>query len=168
MARKKTINKTERREGDRLLAQGLQQKSPSLAIVVANTQYTSQQVVDMLTKRISLGDATDAAHGAWLGAVSAETSFVKQTQPVINEVKHVLRKQYGQDATSLASYGLTPETTRAPSTAVKAEAVKKRAATKAAGGKKAEQKAAVAQAEAAAPAVAAAPTAPAPAGSKQQ
>jgi len=168
MAAKKRINKTERREADRLLAQGIHQKSLNLAIVVASTQYTGQQVVDMLTKRISLGDATDAAHGALLGAAKVETGYVKQSQPVINEVKHVLRKQYGQDATSLAAYGLTPEATRTPTTAVKAEAVKKRAATKAAGGKKAEQKAAAAQAEGAVPAATATPVQPAPAGNKQQ
>ena len=168
MAAKKRINKTERREDDRLLAQGIQQKSPNLAITVAGTPYTAQQIVDMLTKRISLGDATDAAHGAWLGAAKAETGYVKQTQPVVNAVKRQLRTTYGQDATALAVYGLTPATTTVPSTAVKAEAVKKRAATKAAGGKKAEQKAAVAQAEAAVPAVAATPVQLVPPANKQQ
>ena len=168
MSNDKKNNKTERREADRLLAQGIQQKSLNLAIVVANTTYTGQQVVDMLTKRISLGDATDNAQGAWIGAAQAETGYVKQTQPVINAVKRQLRTQYGTDATTLAAYGLTPQATTTPSTAVKAEAVKKRAATKAAGGKKAEQKAATAQAEVAVPAVPAANSQQAPTGGKQQ
>ncbi len=166
MARKKTINKTERREGDRLLAQGIQKKPLVQAVLYGNTQYTGQQIVDMLTKRISLGDATDSAHGTWIGAATAEASCVKQTQPVVNELKHQLRKLYQQDATSLSVYGLTPETTTTPSTAVKAEAVKKRAATKAAGGKKAEQKAALTQTESPVSAVAATPAQPAPTGGK--
>jgi hypothetical protein len=93
---------------------------------------------------------------------------VKQTQPVVNAVKRRLRDEYGQDATALAVYGLTPAEARVPTTAVKAEAVKKRAATKAAGGNKAEQKAATAQAEAAVPAVHATPAEPTPTGNKQQ
>jgi hypothetical protein len=168
MAAKKRINKTERREGDRLLAQGIQQKSLNLAIVVANTPYTGQQVVDMLTKRISLGDATDSAHRAWIGAAEAETSYVKQTQPVINAVKRQLRTQYGKDSTALGAYGLTPQATTTPTTAVKAEAIKKRQATKAAGGKKAEKKAAQAAAAAAVPPVPAANQQQAPTGGKQQ
>jgi hypothetical protein len=168
MATKKIRNKTERRESDRLLAQGLQQKDPGLTIEINNTQYKGPDVVTVLTKRISLGDATDTAHGAWIGAANAETSYVKQTQPVVNDMKSALRKKYGQDATSLAIYGLTPVEAQVPSTAVKAEAVKKRAATKAAGGKKAEKKAATAQAEAAVPAVPAANSQQATTGSKQQ
>jgi hypothetical protein len=168
MATKKIRNKTERRESDRLLAQGLQQKDPGLTFEIDNTQYKGTDVVTVLTKRISLGDATDTAHGAWIGAANAETSYVKQTQPVVNDMKSALRKKYGQDATALAIYGLTPVETKVPTTAVKAEAVKKRAATKAAGGKKAEQKAATAQAEAAVPAVHATPVEPAPAANKQQ
>jgi hypothetical protein len=168
MATKKIRNKTERRESDRLLMQGLQQKDPGLTIEINNTQYKGPDVVNVLGKRISLGDATDTAHGAWIGAANAETSYVKQTQPVVNDMKGALRKKYGQDATSLAIYGLTPEATRTPTTAVKAEAVKKRAATKAAGGKKAEQKAAVAQAEAAVPSAAATPVQPAAPANKQQ
>lgn len=168
MATKKIRNKTERRESDRLLAQGLQQKDPGLTIELDNTQYKGPDVVTILTKRISLGDATDTAHGAWIGAANAETGYVKQTQPVVSDMKSALRKKYGEDATSLALYGLTPAEPRVPSTAVKAEAVKKRAATKAAGGKKAEQKAAAAQAEGAVPAVPATPVQPVPAGNKQQ
>ncbi|HVO31742.1 MAG TPA: hypothetical protein VMV18_13440 [bacterium] len=160
--------KTNRRDEDRLLAQGIQQKQPNLAIVVAGTSYTGQQIVDTLTKRISLGDATDSAHGAWIGAASAERAYVKTTQAVINAVKRQLKTQYGQDATSLAAYGLTPNTPATPTVATKAQAVKKRAATKAAGGKKAEQKAAAAQAEVAVPAVPAANSQQAPTGSKQQ
>jgi hypothetical protein len=168
MSNAKKKNKTERREADRVLAQGLQQKDPGLIVDLDNTQYKAPDVVNILTKRTSLGDATDSAHGAWIGAAKAETSYVRQTQPVVNEMKQKLRKKYGQDATTLAVYGLTPLEPRVPSTAVKAEAVKKRAATKAAGGKRAEQKAAVAHAEAAVPAVPAANSQQAPTGGKQQ
>jgi hypothetical protein len=168
MSNIKKKNKTERRESDRVLAQGIQKQPLTVVTVVNKTQYTDQQVVDVLTKRTSLGDATDAAHGAWIGAAKAETGYVKQTQPVVNAVKRRLRDEYGQDATALAVYGLTPAEARVPTTAVKAEAVKKRASTKAAGGKKAEQKAATAQAEAAVPAVHATPVEPAPAANKQQ
>ena len=168
MSNTKKKNKTERREADRLLAQGIQKQPLTVPVPVNKTQYTGQQIVDVLTKRTSLGDATDAAHGAWIGAANAETAYVRQTQPVINVVKRRLRDEYGEDATALAVYGLTPATTTTPSTAVKAEAVKKRAATKAAGGKKAEQKAATAQAEVAVPAVPAANSQQAPTGGKQQ
>lgn len=167
MSNSKKKNKTERRDSDRLLAQGIQKQPLTVVIVLDKTQYTGQQIVDVLTKRTSLGDATVAAHGAWIGAATAETSYVKETQPVVNAVKRQLRQEYGQDATALGVYGLTPAEPKVPSTAVKAEAQKKRAATKAAGGKKAVQKAAAAQAEAAVPAVSATPVQPvvaAPAG----
>lgn len=167
MARKRVINKTERREGDRLLAQGIQKKPLTQAVLYDSTQYTAQMLVDMLNKRIALGDATDTAHGAWIGAASSETSYVKQTQPVINEVKHQLRKQYKNDSTTLAVYGLTAEATTVPTTEAKAEAVKKREATKAAGGKKAQKKAAVAAAEAAVPAIPAPTVQQPPTGTKQ-
>ena len=165
-ARKK--NKTERRDSDRLLAQGIQKQPLTVVIVVNKTQYTGQQVVDVLTKRTSLGDATDTAHGAWIGAAKAETGYVKQTQPVVNAVIRQLHQEYGQDATALAVYGLTPTEPKVPSAAVKAEAQKKRAATKAAGGKKAVKKAALAQAEGAVPAVQATPVQPVPPANKQQ
>ncbi len=168
MSNMKKKNKTERRDSDRLLALGIQKQPLTVVIVVNKTQYTGQQIVDVLTQRTSLGDATVAAHGAWIGAATAETSYVKQTQPVVNAVKRQLRQEYGQDATALAVYGLTPATTNTPSTAVKAEAQKKRAATQAAGGTKALKKAAAAQAEAAVPAVHATPAEPAPTGNKQQ
>jgi hypothetical protein len=160
--------KTNRRDEDRLLAQGIQQKQPNLAIVVAGTSYTGQQIVDTLTKRISLGDATDSAHGAWIGAASSEHTLVKQTQPVINAVKRQLKTQYGQDATSLAAYGLTPNTPATPTVATKAEAVQKRNETRALRGTKGPKQAAAIKAPAAEPAVQAPAAQPAGTGSKQQ
>lgn len=168
MSNTKKKNKTERRESDRLLSKGLQQKDPGLTVEIDNTPYKTPDIIGILTKRISLGDATDAAHGAWIGAAKAETSYVKQTRTVVSDINSALRRKYGQDATSLALYGLAPADPKVPSAAVKAEAVKKAAATKAAGGKKAVQKAAAAQAAAAVPAAAATPVQPgAPAGNGQ-
>jgi hypothetical protein len=159
--------KTNRREEDRLLAQGIQQKQPNLAIVVAGTSYTGQQIVDTLTKRISLGDATDTAHGAWIGAASAEHAYVKTTQPVINAVKRQLKTQYDKDATSLAAYGLSPSTPATPTVATKAEAVQKRKETRTLRGTKGKKLAAAIKAptaEPAAPTPAAQPVVPALAG----
>src|SRR5262249_28118528 len=102
------------------------------------------------------------------GAAQVETSYVKQTQPVVNAVKRQLRTQYGQDSTTLGAYGLTPEAATTPTTAVKAQAVKKREATKASGGRKAAKKAAEAAAAAAVPAVPVATTSTTPTGGKQQ
>lgn len=141
-------------------------------------QVTPQMVITTLQGRITTGKAVIAAETVHTAAVAADKDERKQTQPLVNDFRHMVIGMFADEPGVLKDMGLSAPRPAEKSAATKAEAAKKAQQTrKAVGTKGKKQKKAAIAAEHAAqanpaqaepPATPAAPAAqPAPAAKPQ-
>jgi hypothetical protein len=138
-------------------------------IPVDGTSMTPADMKKALQSSIAAADSTQAARAAWTGASSKETALHDSTIALLSSLRSFVVLKFGsQNQATLADFGFTPRTRKAPTAETKAAAAEKSLATRAARHtmgprQKAKVKGAAAATPTTAPAATPAPTSPTPA-----
>jgi hypothetical protein len=126
------------------LIAGLQKHPPSGALVIDGKTYTTAEVVSALQAIIDALNAAVSTRAAFLEAAHTSETTVEDNRVFVTGLRQIVQIQYGQAASILSDFGLTPRKTASTTPDVKVAAAAKAKATRDARGTKgSKQKAAI-------------------------
>jgi hypothetical protein len=124
------ITVTHQTASDTAMIRGLDKRTPNIVFSLLGTDYTTQNLVDMLQKRVDAQQAAIDAHAAWIKAAEDARTLRADTAPVVAALKQNLLSRFAHDSGALADFDLhAPKKAQKPAK-VKAEAADKAAATR--------------------------------------
>jgi hypothetical protein len=107
---------------DQQLIAGIQKHLATSTLIIDGKNYLGSALVTLLQPRIDAGQASVAARAIWQNAVTADDAVLTETDDIVIQLKQTLQLMYGNDAATLADFGVLPrkKATRSPATNVAA------------------------------------------------